>query len=552
MAEDSELKLKVTVDTAGAKEDLKGVEKAAEELGKTASGQSSSAIDKLSSALSKAESAAKTAFAGFVGAVAAMAGFGAAVSHGAEVNDLADSLDTLARSAGTSGDAILNGLKAATDNTIPSVDLMKAANEALLAGIKPEKFDAVAKAARQYADATGGDALTELNAFVDGLQRGDERFLKSRGLILETDKVVKDYAASLGIAAKNLTEEGKATAIRNAAIDALAQKTSQFGEISVDAGDAVNQVTTALKDQYDKVTATIAANPRLVAAFSNIAEAIRRIDFAAFADLIARVAIAFDDLTSFISNQLLGAWYLLSDAIGVVSNRLNGIVNYFDGTTEATERARTAAIKYFDVAQSIRNSIPRTLNPNDVLFDLTKQGTDSSLKKISQGWGDLGKSIKVATLASDEAKKNQKDLVDALGGIREKIDDLTGYDAFPELRRQINEALGGGIQSVDQSVVRAELNRILESIKNNKESVAAFGGILTDEFGRVGEAAKEAGKDVSELNGEIDKSASFGSGLLDGLFGGKGSGASSSIGSAISGSIVDALNVAIKGGKSDD
>lgn len=265
---DQDLIIKVTVDDKGAVRSFQQLDSELSKVKGSAKEASGAVEDFVKSALT-------------IGAVVgAYKGFAETLKRGSDVNDAADAFENLSKQAGTSANTFLTSLNSATHNTITNFELMKTANLAFTASLKPDQILIAAKAAQVFSDSFGGSAKENLDALVESLAKGDDRFLKSRGILIDNTKAYKDFAVSLGQSAdayKNLNEQGKAAAIRAAEIQALKDKFGGLQGSAIDAGDAVTHVETALKNLVDHYASKIAQNPSVVSFWDDVGKGIDRL-----------------------------------------------------------------------------------------------------------------------------------------------------------------------------------------------------------------------------------------------------------------------------------
>jgi hypothetical protein len=547
VADDNDIKITVTAEGAPeAKSQLDELQKSADGVAKT-SDEVAGGSSRLKSALALVGTAAAGAAAGFAVMTAGLVGIGSIMSRGSGVADLKESLDTLATSAGTTGTAILDNLKSATDQTIPSVDLMKSATTALLAGLDPTKFDELAVAARQYADATGGDALNELNSFIDGLAKGNDRFLKSRGIILDTNQVLEDYARTLGTTKDALTEEGKAYAIRQAAIEAITSKTEQFGKISVDAGDAVSQLSTALRDTFDRMTEVVSENEDLSIAFTRLAKAITDVQFEKLIVLLTTIGGKVLQLSAYVVEKLVGAWNLFYDV-------LSGVLGLFVDLETKADKASKAVQNQFSVVQELSRGWAMGTKPlasfNSVLDSMT-----AGLVKVGPPATKVSGHIKTISKDAEEGKKKISEYDRALFDVYDTIGDLTDFDAFPELTRQVREALGTDADPNRGAGLQEALSSILESVGKNVDAVEHLGRVIPDEFGKAEDSVRKYNEELEKTKESSDFLGGLKGSVLGGIFGKDGptlNDLGANLGQSLENALAGAFSILKEGGNSDD
>lgn len=163
------------------------------------------------------------ALGGLGAAFAAVQGVGAAIDFartGASIDAARQSFDNLARSAGTSGQALLASLNEAAAGTVANTDLIKSSNTALLllgsdvASQLPQLL-AVAKASAQT---LGTDVGQVFDSLVTGISRGSTELIDNAGITVKAAEAYAAYAQQVGASADSLSASQKQQAILNAVL----------------------------------------------------------------------------------------------------------------------------------------------------------------------------------------------------------------------------------------------------------------------------------------------------------------------------------------------
>jgi len=114
----------------------------------------------------------------------------------AQAGDVQEAFNQL---AGEGAVDALNAMADATLNTVSNVDLMKAANDALIKGMTTEDLPVLTKYAQQLSDLGKGDVASNMEAITGALATGRTTQLKSLGVIIDQDAAYRKYAESIGI-----------------------------------------------------------------------------------------------------------------------------------------------------------------------------------------------------------------------------------------------------------------------------------------------------------------------------------------------------------------
>jgi uncharacterized protein YidB (DUF937 family) len=254
MAEEK-IEIKLTVNDKQAIESLKKVE-----------GQ----VDSLQDATEQAGNTSTDFFIGVAkGAATAVAAYATlktainAVEIGSQIADVNNAFDRLTKQIGVSADELKTRFSDALGGTLTAFDATRKANELLVAGINPDKFDELAQTARALADTLGIDTAQALDQVSDSLLRGNDRALKAIGVHVDLQKAQEEYAKALGTTADKLDETQKLEASRVAIIAQMETQLTRLGGVENDAADNLAKISNNLKNVRDDMLEVIANNKTL-------------------------------------------------------------------------------------------------------------------------------------------------------------------------------------------------------------------------------------------------------------------------------------------------
>jgi len=172
--------------------------------------------------VSKALGAAKTALAliapAAATATASMAAFNAALevgTAGAKIRDLEQAVTRL----GTTAQDV-DRLRAAVAGTVTDADLLRFNNMARTLGLNQQQFQKATEVAKAAAGTLGIDVRFAVESVATGLARQSKLWLDNLGIVIDTEKAYKDYAASIGTTASALDDAQKKQAFFNAFVEA--------------------------------------------------------------------------------------------------------------------------------------------------------------------------------------------------------------------------------------------------------------------------------------------------------------------------------------------
>lgn len=291
MAENQELKLKLTVDSKDAEE------------GTRRAGLAFTELNSKFELAGKAVSALQTGYQLFIGTI----------NRGQGVSELSAAFNSL---GGTS--AQLDKLRTSMQGLVSDTDIMRASNEALLAGLSPEQFERVAAAADSLGDAVGVNTKDAMDQLTRAVNTGNERLLKQYGIVIDNKKAEEDFARQIGVSAEQLNEAGKKEAARIAILNKMDEQVKKVGAAHVTAGDGVQRLGAAFDNVLDKFTQAINENQNLSTAVDTLGNTVSSLPLEYvenFGAALGRMAsVPIDAL-----NEIAAAVRGISDAFGYSS-----------------------------------------------------------------------------------------------------------------------------------------------------------------------------------------------------------------------------------------
>lgn len=128
-----------------------------------------------------------------------------------------DSFDQMAQTVNSSADAMLDAMRRASKGTISDTNLMLGANRALISGIagNTAELTQLLEISRATAKNFGIDTSEAFNRIVQSLAKLEPELIDEIGITVRLDKVFREYAASVGTTAENLTDAQRKAAFFN-------------------------------------------------------------------------------------------------------------------------------------------------------------------------------------------------------------------------------------------------------------------------------------------------------------------------------------------------
>lgn len=154
-------------------------------------------------------------------------GFVSATREGAmlagQVQTLQAAFTRFTQAAGVE-DMTLNKLRLAVRGTVGDVGLLTAANNAMALGLPVNRLNDLFSAAMSVGHAMGRTTLQAVNDVATGIGRQSRLILDNLGIIVNAEFAQKQYAATLGKVASELTEQERKQAFVGAAMKKLMEK----------------------------------------------------------------------------------------------------------------------------------------------------------------------------------------------------------------------------------------------------------------------------------------------------------------------------------------
>lgn len=187
------------------------------------------------------------------------AGVGEFVQQGLKLPAIEGSYERLAGAIRLSSDAMLTNMRTATRGMVSDLDLMQAANKAMLLGlpVTEQSMGDLANTARVLGKAMGQDATKSFDDLITALGRSSPLILDNLGLTVKVGEANEAYAAKLGKTADALTDAEKKLAFYEAAMEAARRKTLELGEQSETLTELLSSAWTMVGNGVTRAVAAI-------------------------------------------------------------------------------------------------------------------------------------------------------------------------------------------------------------------------------------------------------------------------------------------------------
>ena len=269
----SELRAKIRLegDSSGADKALKSTQKELSKLDKTATSTTKS----MGARFADFGRSLRTAAISVAAAVASVTGaYKLLEAAGARIGQQRALSRSLA-AEGKSADEFIAKLKQIANQQIATSDIILATNRAIALGISTNDIPGLLDAATKASVALGISATQAFNDIATGVGRASPLILDNLGIVVDSVKIYKDYAAAIGISVEELTKQQKTTALAAAVMRDAAKGADDFAAAQSRISVALSQTVTGLKDFLNGLTESVAANEKFVGTFEGGIEDVR-------------------------------------------------------------------------------------------------------------------------------------------------------------------------------------------------------------------------------------------------------------------------------------
>jgi hypothetical protein len=377
---------------------------------------------------------------------------------GEEIQAIGTRFELIAKQAGLIPENIASGIENAVAGTVDMEDALKAASGAIVsleagANRLPEIFNLAKKATALF----GGDVVERFEQINMAIASGSTRALRAIGIILDTDKVYKDYANSLDITADKLTLAERQQALMNAVLDKGATAFKNINSSITPISENLKKTDVAIKELGD--TGATVFNQLFGATISNslskFALSLQALNIQLGEALLGKVPTAAENL-KLLNNQL----FELESRRDMAAARGNiGQLEQIFAEIEATKQKiliNESLVNQEATKQAIMNA---TATATHNAADATDRMTEST-KKLAE---ELRGKFMAAAKASIEAEKEMDQQARILG---------------TTFKNALVNVISRGIDHIAQKLIKGE---------------DIFGGFLAAVLMTFGEMAQQIG-----------------------------------------------------------
>jgi len=505
VAESETLKIFIEAVTQGAVDEINNVVRAEGDLIRETQRTSVSFTE-----LNQGISLIQRGFSAFKTAASALFG---ALDQAAKVEGLSRSFENLQSSIGSSATSKLERLKEATGGLASELELMQAANNAVILGIDDGtgKFEEATTAVIKLAQASGVDATEALKVLTEGVGRQSTEMLNNIGIIVKADEAYKGLD-------KNATQAAKTQAFAATAFQQAIDKAKNLPDVLESGATAAIKVTKSFENLRNEFVKNLSSNQNLARELNKLSDIIDDIDTKQLAREIGDIGAAATEATSRVLKFV--------DSIAKISQSLTnqGVSQNVGGALLSAAKknpifgpiiiaAEAAENKVNEFAKGLGVIVDESYNAVGALGNISGEGGSA----FGGGGGGFNGVSDAAKKAADEVKAFKQTIDEAansasLDAIKNALDikiDSGTRTGFNELLEEFRRVSADGIRlGLSEGLRDSELADQHIAIVNNP--------IVEDYKQQMADAAEEnAAKEAEARKAQIIETINFWKGVAD-------------------------------------
>jgi hypothetical protein len=173
---------------------------------------------------------------------------------GEQLNALESQFNTLASQAGLFGPTLKGSLDQASGGLVDVTELLRTANSAFInLGASAARLPEILELSRRATQVLGGDVKDRFDGIVQAIESGNVKALRQQGIILDIEKVYRDYAKTLGVTAGSLDLAQRQQAVLNATLEAGQRSFSKVSESITPIQNNLKQLSVASSEIGDAI-----------------------------------------------------------------------------------------------------------------------------------------------------------------------------------------------------------------------------------------------------------------------------------------------------------
>lgn len=419
---------------------------------------------------------------------------------GEEIKAIGIRFETIANQAGLVPEKIAAGIEDAVKGTVDMEDALKSATQALVSlEVGGEKIPQIFDLAKKSAALFGGEVTDRFEQITMAVSTGSTRLLRSIGIVVDADKVFKDYAKTLDITPDKLTQVERQQAMLNAILQKGEERFKNINSSTTPMASSLKQLSVSFGELGD--TAKLAFDKMFGATIQNNIK--ENISFLDILNIKLRQTFLGEAPSAAQSVKLLNSELeyqkkLLAEEIELQAKSGLNRENYIQGLQGNIDKIReqqiiqqqllfqeqtSLAIKESSIQQAHKNAaaIDRVTESQKLAAEEAKKAADEQ-KKASE------KAAEYLKQQGEMVKKTFQNIV--MNGISNAFSSLgkalvQGGDAFGEFGRQALSMIGALAIQMGQFLILAGLGwSVIPGFQKSAGAVVAgvaltvLGGVL--------------------------------------------------------------------------
>jgi hypothetical protein len=491
---DREIDLKIVVDDSGAIQSINGVDEAIQKSQKSAESFAST----FGSALLPGLAAAAA------GVIKLGSVTGEFLTIAREIEDLSGGFQTLSERVGNVPTEKLDALKAATQGLTTEMDIMRAANQAVLLGVDDGsgKFEEMAAAAVKLGNAMGISTTEALERMVIGLGRGSKQILDDLGVMVNAEKAYKNYASAHDLVASKLTETQKKMAFLVEGQKQILESAASLPGSAESAATAYERLQTSASDARGEFAKGVSQNEALKNTLEGLNDILKRIDWKGAGDAFAQFVSDTLKGTALIvrsGNDLLN-WardvegYFQNLNIGIFGEDLAAMLGGYSGALQkAREQQEANAASMNALGGAGIGAALGIQTASRAAEELSKKLEQDAAKAKADA---LAKALEEEAAAAERAAAAAKKAAGEFAKFQEEISGISNTKAGGAFEDVSKDAEAFGVALATSAISVQDFNEQL-SLLGKKTGKEGFKVII--------DGAKAGDKAVQEVNDEVKK-----------------------------------------------
>lgn len=411
----------------------------------------------------------------------------AVLQHGSDVDDVASAFGRMTANIGGSGVA-LAALREGTKNTVSDFDLMKSVNGALADGVQltTDNMKTLAAGARTLAQSGFGSTKDAMDELTHAMETGKAKGLSLIGVHINADEALARYAVTIHRSVDDFTDQDKVAATAAETLRKLSVRLKETGDLSLDAGEKIDQGKVALANFEDAVARGIANSPVLAAGMDAAGTAIRDAFGGHQEEAVRRVVAVVEQLTV---SAVTGASYMVEGAASLVK-AYETARSTFDSFLAASQQGSIDALqKTVDAYQTSVDAGAASMRPR--LSELKIQL--AALKGYQEGFKQDAKDAEATRQQAEAARaKLQTYLGDMASSMRTMM--AATKDGTKAVEEQGNSAASAGTKFHVLTQAEKEHEAALKAIAAAHVPLTSAQRDYVIENDKAGVSASEMGK----------------------------------------------------------